>query len=232
MAEKKIYPHANHRRRVRESFRSIGADNMPDRSLLELLLFYSIPRRDTNALAGKLLEKYGSLSEVLNAPYDELIQIEGMGESSALLLTMLPGLCRRYMGKTEKIVTLSEPAELMKFITEKFEGLDKEMLLMVCLDPLGNAISCKELAKGDETSVTADKRTILETAFNSDADSVILAHNHPKGDAAPSKEDIELTKETARLLRETGIKLSDHIIIGKEGALSLASTAKFSNLFV
>lgn len=231
MAEKKIYPHANHRKRVRDAFRLTGADDMPDRSLLELILFYSVPRKDTNALAGELLKKYGSLRAVFDAPYEELMEIDGLGESSALLLTVIPGISRRYGGMHYSGTAIFEPGEAIEYIGGLFKDKEKEEFYIICLDALGRPVLCERLARGDTECVEVDKRAILETAFKADADSVILAHNHPFGEAAPSQNDTELTKEAARLLAETGIKLKDHIICGKDGSISLASTAKFKDLF-
>jgi len=229
--DKKKYPHADHRQRVRKAFREADTATVPDRSLLELLLFYSIPRRDTNALAGALLEKFGSLKAVLDAPYDELIKVDGMGESSALLLSVLPEISLRYREDGKPLPALFETGEAEKFVSALFRNCKNEEFHIICIDALGRATVCKKAAEGDENSVSVSKRAILEAAFSSDAESVILAHNHPDGDAAPSKEDIELTREAARLLGETGIRLTDHLISGRDGILSLASTAKYKSLF-
>lgn len=227
----KKYPHADHRQRVRKAFREAGADGMPDRGLLELLLFYSIPRRDTNSIAAELLEKYGSIKGVFDAPYDELLKTDGMGESSALLLTMLPEITRRYNGTGKDVPLLFENNEAEKYIQSLFSESKVEEFYIVCLNAVGGAVMCRCLAKGGKDHVSVDKRAILEAAFEADADSVILAHNHPDGEAAPSADDITLTKDTARLLAETGIGLTDHIIVGKDSVLSLASTEKFRDIF-
>lgn len=231
MSEGKIYPHANHRQRVRNLFRQVGADTVSDRGLLEMILFYSVPRRDTNELAARLLEKYGNLKSIFDAPYEELLGIEGIGESSALLLTIMPGICRRYSGKDESKPALFEYAEAEKYVSELFADCKNEEFYIICLDALGRAKGCRRLATGSPDSVSVDKRAILETAFEYDADYVILAHNHPNGQAAPSPEDAVLTSEAARLLGETGIQLADHIICGTDDCLSMASTAKFKYLF-
>ncbi len=233
MNEEKIkkYPHADHRQRVRKAFREAGADGMPDRGLLELLLFYSIPRKDTNPIAAELLNKYGSIQAVFDATYEELMQVEGMGESSALLLTMLPEIARRYSGNGKDVPLLFERDEAEKYILSLFSESKNEEFYIVCLNAVGGAVACRRLAEGSENSVKVDKRAILEAAFEADADSVILAHNHPSGEAAPSAEDIALTKETARLLAETGIGLTDHIIAGNGEIISLASTEKFRDIF-
>ena len=227
--DREKYPHINHRQRVREAFRKSGCENMGDRNLLELLLFYAIPRKDTNQIACELLKKYGSLEAVLNAPYDELTGAPGMGESSALLLTVLPEICKRY---SEKKYQPAEIDDIEKLIAGKLTDKSNENLLMVCLDAVDRVIDVTLLAEGNGESVTVDKRKILETAFERNADSVILAHNHPFGEAAPSKEDIELTRETALLLAQTGIRLKDHFIVAGNDILSLAQTEKFKPLFI
>ena len=95
MAEKSKNPHERHRERIRETFRKTGIENMPEHSVLELLLFYSVPRKDTNELAHRLIDTFGSLSRVLDAPYERLMEVDGIGDSSALLLSSIPALCRR-----------------------------------------------------------------------------------------------------------------------------------------
>lgn len=228
MSEEKKYPHRNHRKRVRDAFKKNGFENTGDRNLLEMLLFYSIPRRDTNPIADELLKKYGTLDAVLNAPYEELEKFEGMGESSALLLSMLPEINKRCSEKKTNPAQIDNVKEL---VFEKLKDEEKELMLMLSFDALDRLVDMTVIAQGNETGVTADKRTILEKAFSSDADTVILAHNHPLGEAAPSKEDVEMTKETALLLAQTGIRLRDHIIVSKNDVLSLAETEKFGCLF-
>ena len=229
--EGKKYPHADHRRRVREAFRKTDVSAIPDRGLLEFLLFYSIPRRDTNPTAKLLLEKYGSLAGVLSAPALELLEIDGIGESSALLLSVIPEISSRLGGKTVGEGALFEQGEAEKYIAKLFEGSANEKFYMICLDAFGRATGCALLGEGDPTQVTIDKKSAVKTALDSDADSVILAHNHPLGEAAPSDRDILLTRELGRLLAEMGIGLADHIIAGKDSCLSLRSTAKFKELF-
>ena len=230
MGDKK-YPHAVHRQRVRKAFLQSGTESIPDRGLLEFLLFYAIPRRDTNELASHLLEEFGSLKAVFDASYDELIKFDGIGESAALLLSSLPEISKRYAGEKVSPRAIYEPGEAESFVRALFEKSEKEEFYIICVDAAGRAFACEKLASGDESSVKVDKKAVLRVAFENDADSVIFAHNHPKGETAPSKADTELTRDASRLLAETGIKLADHIIYGSSGCLSLASTAKFSNIF-
>lgn len=226
--------HHNHRARVRETFRKAGVDGMPDHSLLELLLFYSIPRKDTNEIAHRLIETFGSLNGVFDASYERLAEVEGMGESSALLLSLVPGICRRYVeGMTDKNkINLSTPEAVGDYLVKKYYGCKTEVFYMLCLDGVGNLINCCKLSEGSAGTVVVDKRTMLEAALRNNADKIVFAHNHPNGFAVPSKDDLELTYEFASILSPVGIRLADHFIIAGSEVLSLASVEKFSYLFV
>ncbi len=227
-------PHENHRARIRETFRKNGVDGMPDHNLLEFLLFYSIPRKNTNELAHRLISTFGSLTRVFDASYEQLLEVEGMGESSALLISTIPAVCRRYIeGSVSGKINLSEPEDAMNYIIKKFYGCNKlEAFYVLCLDAMGNLVNCCKVAEGTSGGVAVDKRVVLETAFRNNADKVIFAHNHPNGIAAPSKDDLALTSEFSTLLRGVGIRLADHIIVAGDDAVSLASVGKFRSLFV
>lgn len=227
-------PHQNHRMRVRETFRKAGVDGMPDHNLLELLLFYSIPRKDTNELAHRLIETFGSLNGVFDAPYERLAEVEGMGESSALLLSLVPGICRRYIeGMTDKKkVNLSTPESVSDYLAKKYYGCKTEVFYMLCLDAVGNLINCCKLSEGTTGTVVVDKRIMLETALRNNADKIIFAHNHPNGIAVPSRDDLEMTYEFSTVLSAVGIRLADHLIFAGDDYLSLASVEKFKTFFI
>jgi len=225
--------HKDHRSRVRETFRKTGLDNQPDHNLLEFLLFYSIPRKDTNEIAHRLINTFGSLDGVFNATYERLLEVDGIGESSALLISSIPAICRRYVEAARaKKINLSEPEDARNFILTKYYGCKNEVFYLICLDATGNLINCCNLAEGNADSVVIDKRAVLETAFRNSADTVILAHNHPGGIAAPSKEDLLMTGEFTSIFKKVGIRLADHIIVGGNDAVSLAEIPKFSPYFL
>ncbi len=227
-------PHQNHRARVRETFRKAGVDGMPDHNLLELLLFYSIPRKDTNEIAHRLIETYGSLNGVFDASYESLLAVEGMGESSALLISLVPGICRRYIEgmSDKKKVNISDPESAKEYTVKKYYGCKTEIFYMLCLDAQGNLINCCKLSEGSAGTVVVDKRIMLETALRNNADKVVFAHNHPNGVAVPSKNDLEMTYEFSTALSAVGIRLSDHIIVAGADVLSLASVEKFKPFFI
>ena len=207
---------------------------MPDHNLLELLLFYSIPRKDTNELAHRLIATFGSLNGVFDASYEQLLEVEGIGESSALLLSAVPAVCRRYIeGSVSGKQNLADPEDAIAYVVKKFYGNNKvESFYVLCLDGVGNLINCCKMGEGSAGSVIIDKRIVLETAFRNKADKIIFAHNHPNGVAAPSRDDIVLTSELSTLLNGVGIRLVDHIIVAGGDSVSLASVEKFRPLFV
>lgn len=229
---KKDNSHEKHRKRLRETFRKAGVDDMPEHNILELLLFYSIPRKNTNDLAHDLINTFGSLTRVFDASYEQLLDVKGIGESSALLISLIPGICRRYIeGKSTGKINLSDPKDAQNYLKDKFYGCKTEVFYLVCLNSSGNLINCCKLGEGTPGTVLVDKREVMQTAFRNDAEKVILAHNHPKGIAAPSRDDLELTSEFSSLFSSVGIKVIDHIIVADNDTISLASVDKFKILF-
>lgn len=226
-------PHAHHRQRVRDQVRANGFDGMADHNVLEFLLFYAIPRRDTNELAHLLIDRFGSLAQVLDAPVERLTEVDGIGESAALLLTSVSELNRRLTQNTVKgKPRLETPEEIHAFLQMKYRSVRREVAYLLCLDESGRLLNCCKLGEGNADAVLVDKRTVLETALRNDARVVVMAHNHPNGIAAPSREDLTLTEECARMLRTVGIRLADHVIVAGEDFVSLASIRKFRPIFL
>lgn len=233
MSQSKENIHKNHRSRMRETIRKTGVDGISDVNLLEYLLFYSIPRKDTNEIAHRLLDAFGSLNGVFNATYDQLLDVEGMGENSALLISLVPGICRRYIDSGYgKKINLSEPEDLMEYIKTRYYGERKEVFCVVCLDALGNLINSFKLSEGSPETVSFDKRAILETTLRVKADTVVFVHNHPNGVAAPSRNDVDVTSEFLTVFRKVGIKFADHIIVAGEDTFSFATSYKYSKMFL
>lgn len=226
--------HKEHRKRLRATIEKTGVEGLPEHNLLEFLLFYSIPRKNTNDIAHNLINTFGSLNRVFEASYEQLLEVEGVGESSALLLSVIPDICRRYADEKKKgqKINISDPEAAKNYIIDKYYGCKNEVFYMISLDALGNVINCVKLGEGTPGTVLVDKRSVLENAFRTKADKVIFAHNHPNGIAAPSKEDLAMTSEFSSVLSGVGIRLADHLIVADDGVLSLASIEKFSALFI
>lgn len=225
--------HNEHRKRMRERFRLEGLEGFAPHNKLELLLFFSIPRMDTNEIAHRLIDTFGSFEAVLDASYEDLLRVQGVGENSATLLTLLPQLARVYMSAKESDgVQLENADKIKRYFLSKYIGCKHEILYMLCLDGRGKLQNCCELAEGTMNGANLDTRYLLELAFRNNAASVVLAHNHPNGVAAPSYADVEATRRVVALMSSVDIRVVDHIIVAQAEAFSMAQNQKFAGLFL
>ena len=217
--------HDGHRDKMRQRFLRSGLDAFADHEALELLLYYAIPRRDTNPLAHALMERYGSLAAVLSAPVEDLQKVEGIGESAAILLSLVPRLylrARLAEAQQEQILNSSEKAGA--YLVERFAGEKHEVVYALCLDRKGKLIACKRLGEGDMASAGLDIRRLLEAALLTSASAVILSHNHPSGVALPSQDDFIATERAKAALESIGVQLADHIIAADGDFVSMADS--------
>lgn len=213
--------HDGHRERMKSSFKKNGLDSMNDVNALELLLFYAIPRRDTNVIAHALLDHFGSLSRVFSASIQELCAVEGVGENTAVLISMIPQLVRKSkVSDAEKITVIKNSKDAGKYLVPRFAFEQDEVALLVCLDSQKRVIGCFELGRGVVNKVSVDVRKVVELALRYKASSVILSHNHPDSFALPSLADTAMTEQIYRSLRLVGITLADHVIVSGEDYVS------------
>ena len=223
--------HDGHRERTKQSFLEHGLEPMSDITALELLLFYAVPRRDTNALAHALLDRFGGLDRVLEASAAELQEVPGVGEHAAVLLTLVPQIMKKAaVGKTREIVQISSSREAGAYLLPRFQLETDEVLLMLCLDARRSILCCAEMGRGVVNAVETNTRRIVEKALKVKASSVILAHNHPSGFAIPSREDEVFTRSIFRSLATVGVRLEDHIIVADGDYVSLADTGMLAAL--
>lgn len=205
--------HANHRQRVKERFRLSGLDNMQEHNVMELLLFYAIPRKDTNELAHYLINEFGSFSAVLDAPLEALQQIDGVGKEAATFIKLIPELHRYYeANKNKDTKTITDAKSAAKYLSSYFIGVPVEIFVVMYLDAKGGLIKCSQVAQGTDTMVQTDFSSILKTAVLLDSKAIVVAHNHPNGFAVPSKEDIIMTDKLSNLCKTLGIILCEHFI--------------------
>lgn len=210
---------------MKARYRDHGLDNFNDVNVLELLLFYAIPRKDTNEIAHALLDHFGSLDRVFEASIPELEAVPGVGESSALLISLIPQIMRRYlMVKGSCVSTITGSAEAGKYLVPRLMFEKDEKLLLLCLDAKKSVIACVNLGSGVVNAVDVNVRKVVENAVRHRASSVILAHNHPGGVALPSREDERITIEIAAALKLVGIPLEDHIIVAGDDYVSFADS--------
>lgn len=225
--------HDEHRKRVRKEFLEHGFnENTPEHKILEMLLFYGIPRKDTNELAHYLINKFGSLSKVLEAEPNELMKVDGIGENAASLLKlMLPVARTYYTQKQGKSVRFENMNEICDYLMKKYLGLTKEMFSITSFDSKGNLIGFDFLSSGDVASVGITSRIVIEAVLKRNAVSVILAHNHPGGNALPSIEDINVTEKISNALKHINVRLLDHIIVCSDDYVTLRQSRQYKHLF-
>lgn len=217
--------HDGHREKMRRRFLSGGLDHFADHEALELLLYYALPRRDTNPIAHALMERYGSLPAVLSAPVEDLQKVEGIGESAAILLKLVPQLYRKAcLADAERETALSSVARIGAYLKERFRSEKNEVVYQLCLDRKGKLLVCKKLGEGDHSSANLDIRRLVENALLFSASGVVLAHNHPSGIALPSADDYVATDRAKAALATIDVQLVDHIILADDDFVSLADS--------
>ena len=223
-----MYSQEGHRKRLRQRFREEGLDHFEEVSVLELLLFYAKPRIDTKGLARELLNRFGSLSRVLEATPAELETVEGVGESISTLLTLVPQLGRYYLvNRSENPKILNSTEKYGKFLVDNFHGRREESVFLLCLDAKCKMLACQMVGQGSVSSANVPIRKIVELALAANATTVILAHNHPSGLAIPSEEDKEATERLAMALSAMDIILADHVVVADSDFVSLAHSGVF-----
>ena len=201
-----------------------GADAMPDYELLELTLFAAIPRRDTKPLAKALLKRFGSFAEVIAAPRERLMEIDGVGESVANHLKIVEAAAHR-SAKTQVInrPALSSWTALLDYCTAAMARVVNEEFRVLFLDRKNVLIADEVQNRGTVDHTPVYPREIAKRALELSASSLILVHNHPSGDPTPSRADIAMTREVAAAAKTLGIAVHDHLVIGRSGHASFKS---------
>ena len=214
--------HKGHRERLKKRFLEEGLDSFTDIQVLELLLFYVIPRRDTNPIAHALLSRFGSLTQVLEAPVEELKKVDGIGQEAAVFLNLIPAAGRYYLvDKTVQSKVLKTIEQCGEYLLPYFFGRKVETVFLLCLDAKCKVLCCKEVGEGSVNSAGISIRKIVETALAANATAVVLSHNHPSGVAIPSMEDIQTTQRIATALRAVDVHLVDHIVVADDDYVSM-----------
>ena len=215
--------HSGHRQRLRERFERYGLDSFSDLNTLELLLFYALPRQDTNPLAHALLENFGSLENVLEAMPEELREVPGMGESAALFLQLIPAVSRRYLiRKANHSDQITSPEAAGEYLLPYFFYEQEEHIYGLFLDNRSHILACEELSKGVVNAAEIGVRALINRAVELKCCYIILAHNHPSGVIMPSAEDEFATLQLRQALNGVGVSLIDHLIIADDSYMSMS----------
>lgn len=215
--------HDGHRERVRERVLREGLQHLEAHNVMEILLFFSRPRGDTNELAHRILDHYhGDFAAVTEAPYEDLLAIEGVGPNTAFLLKLLPQLAAYYrQARIREGMTLNTMDNLREYFVPIFYGKHNEELHLISLSAALYPLCDTLISQGTVTASAFSIKRIVETAIATHAARVILAHNHPSGTARPSMRDEQVTKEIIAALQLVDIELTDHIIVAGESICSM-----------
>lgn len=214
--------HDGHRQRIKERYAKTGLDGFSDHTVLEFLLFYAVPRKDTNELAHLLLEHFGSLTAVLEADREDLMQVNGIGENAATLLSLIPQISRRYMEhRTVPKRQIKDSKDAAQYFISKFAYEYNEVAYAMFLDTKHNIICTRQLARGVVNGLELSVRSLVETCLKLHAQAVIVAHNHPNAPLTPSSEDEFFTLSLKKALYLVDIDLLDHIIVSGDEYFSM-----------
>ena len=207
-------PHKDHRQRVKTRFLTEGLSSFADHNVLELLLFYAIPQKDTNELAHALLDRFGSISGVFDADISELMKVAGIGEHAAVLIKMIPQLARCYYLENENIGKDGSSADMLgKMFVMKYIGETKETVYLTMLDNSMRIIDTVKIFDGSINSAHVTARMLAEPCMIRKASMAVIAHNHPTGLPIPSGEDIFTTKTLQTALEGVGVSLLEHFLV-------------------
>ena len=216
--------HDGHRMRMRNRYLKEGIDSFEPHEILELLLYYAIPRKDINELAHKLIDKFGSISNVFDADVESLKQVDGIGENAAILLSMIPQLSRIYnQSKWDRKTSLASVDAVGQYAIAMYTGKNDEEFGIICLDSNRHVHYSGIIIKGTVNQAEAYPRKVVSEVLKHNAVNVILTHNHPGGSIMPSTGDLEATKNIVTALEAIDVNVLDHIIVSGDRFNSMAA---------
>ena len=225
-------PHEGHRSRMRQRYLEHGFDDFHEHEILEMILYNCYRRRNTNDIAHKLLDSFGSISAVFDAPIDRLIET-GISESVAVTLKMYPDICRVYYDNRNncrsKIINFDD---MYDYFIRKFIGRSEEVVYLLLTDSKKKELFSGVIATGTSCASDVSLRKIVDFALRYSAVNAIIAHNHPSGIALPSKEDVITTTIVYRTLASVGVRLVDHIIVADDDCVSLRDAQLCKELII
>ena len=217
--------HADHRKRMKAKFLSHGFSSFDHHEIIEMLLYYALPRKDTNLIAHELVSRFGSLSGVFDAPIEKLCEVPGVSEHTAVLLKMVPQLAKEYMcDSNRERESYASYDKAGSFFVSKFIGALNEKLYAAYFDNGMHLLDFTLVSEGDVNTSYVNIRKIVSEALSKNASHVMLAHNHPGGAAIPSADDLNATKACEVALSVVGIKLVEHYIIAGGGYIGILHT--------
>ena len=220
--------HAGHRERLKNKFLRLGAEGLEEHELLELLLFYAIPQKNTNPIAHELIDRFGSLKGVLSAEGKELTEVSGIGAHAATLIRLMAPLAKVYYASDGKKIRFRNVGEASRIVVNQLYEYKTEVFYAFALDINLNLLDSRKIAEGDIEKVPVNMKKLVSFALDSKAVYLLLAHNHPNGRALPSRADINLTRRIVGILAPLGIGVCDHIVTSGRDFYSFNKHQEFS----
>lgn len=215
--------HEGHRQRVKTRYLSEGLDAFQDHEVLEFLLFFCVPMKDTNKSAHKMISEFGSLAGLFEANPKDICRRCEVSENTGILVSLIPSLARRYFkGKWGDKPVLNSSSVAGEYAVSLFAGRTYENFFVICLDSQNRVNNATLVHEGTINEAAVYPRLIVETALRHQANSIILAHNHPGGSMEPSNADIDVTKKIVNAAEAISIKVMDHIIVAGDKYYSFA----------
>lgn len=228
--------HIGHRQRLKNAVLKHGLAPFSDIQILETLLFFGVPNGDTNPTAHRLLDHFGSLRAVIEADYNELLTIKGVGENTAQLICFVKLLFGYYYKlinhQPDKKLQLSDSKALCSYFETSFIEAKGEQLRVMALDDNLYLLCEAVLVEGSSLKVSVTARQITEFCLKANSNRIVIAHNHPNGAAIPSNADLNTTRELVDLLKRLEIDVMDHIIVGRTGSFSIRESAHAASIWV
>jgi len=224
MSESNI--HAKHRLRMKERYRKEGLDGFSDHEVLELLLFFALPYKNTNDIAHELINRFGSLSGVLEADYKDLIKVDGIAENAATCLTLMPDLFKRYsLDKQMNDSTFKNMDDIYEYLLNSFIGSVRERVDILLFDAAMRMISHLNICEGTFEHSSLNAERIAEMVFSNNGTNFILVHNHPSGDSTPSDTDLIITREIYKAFLPFKKYMIGHVIVAGDECRNILDTA-------
>ena len=206
---------------------------MPDHNLLELVLFYAIPQKDVKPLSYDLINHFGSFEKVFSADVEELMMVDGVKEHTAILLSLFKQVNLRInQNRAKETIKYNDFDKICKFASDMLKSYKHEVIMIITVDNNSRIINHHIVPGATPNNASITKKLIAQFVIRDDASSVIIAHNHPEGPPTPSGMDISFTQSVSGFLREIGLSLTDHVIVGEGGTTqSLKGDLKYAKYF-
>ena len=227
--------HKGHRQRMKKLFLEHGLSSFNEHQQLELLLFYSIPQKDTNEIAHKLLNAFGGdINRVFESSVGDIMNIDGVGENTAILIKLIHELIEQYNYKKlfpEPRISFGDIKTAIGFFENLMSNSVCEEIYAAALTDDLRLINVIKLAEGSQNTVAFRPRSLMDFVNSCKCSRIILAHNHPHGSFTASLKDIKATEQLVEIFRQMSVEIIDHIVVGKGGSQSIRSSASGARIW-